>query len=56
MKKFNFLTAFALLSMSFVLSSCEAIAGIFKAGMGFGVFIVLAIVGIIVYFAMRGRK
>jgi hypothetical protein len=56
MKKVNFLTVFTLLFMSFALSSCEAIAGIFKAGMGFGIFIVLAIVGIIVFFAMRAGK
>ncbi len=56
MKKFNFLTVFFLLFISFALSSCEAIAGIFKAGMGFGIFLVVAIVGIVVYIAMRAGK
>ncbi len=56
MKKINFLTVFTLLFISFALSSCEAIAGIFKAGMGFGIFIVLAIVGLIVFFVMRAGK
>ena len=56
MKKLNFLTTFILLLLSFTLSSCEAIAGIFKAGMGVGIFIVLAIVGIVVFFVMRAGK
>ncbi len=38
------------------LSSCAAIAGIFKAGMGFGIFIVVAIVAAIVLFAVRAGK
>jgi len=38
------------------LSSCEVIGGIFKAGMGVGIFIVIAIVAIIVFFIARGRK
>ena len=56
MKNLNFLAVFTLLFMSFALSSCEAIAGIFKAGMGFGIFIVLAIIGVIVFIAMRAGK
>lgn len=56
MKKFNFLTAFFLLFISLTLSSCEAIAGIFKAGMGFGIFLVVAIVGVVVFIAMRAGK
>ncbi len=56
MKNLHFLTAFILVLLSFGLSSCEAIAGIFKAGMGFGIFIVMAIVGIVVFISMRARK
>lgn len=56
MKKLNFFTASILLLISFTLSSCEAISGIFKAGMGFGIFIVIAIVGIVVFIAMRAGK
>ncbi len=38
-------------------SSCEAIEGIFKAGMGVGIFIVLAVVGLILYLMSRfGKK
>lgn len=56
MKKLNFFTASISLLISFTLSSCEAISGIFKAGMGFGIFIVIAIVGIVVFIAMRAGK
>lgn len=56
MKKLSILTPVILLVLSVSLSSCEAIAGIFKAGMGFGIFIVLAVIGLIVFFAMRAGK
>lgn len=39
--------------MSFLFSSCEAIAGIFKAGMGFGAFAVIALVMLVIYFLSR---
>ena len=53
---FNSMAALCLLSITMLLSSCEAIAGIFKAGMGVGIFIVVAIVLIIVFFVMRAGK
>ena len=56
MKKTNFLTAFILMLISLTLSSCEAIAGIFKAGMGVGIFIVIAIVAIVVFIIMKVGK
>lgn len=56
MKKTNFLTAFILMLISLTLSSCEAIAGIFKAGMGVGIFIVIAIVAIVVFIVMKVGK
>ena len=57
MKKLQFFTAFILLFLLTTLSSCEAIAGIFKAGMGFGIFLVIAVVALIVFIAMKaGRK
>jgi len=56
MKNSNFLTTLGLLAISFSLSSCEAIGDIFKAGMGFGIFIVLAVIGIIVFIAMKAGK
>jgi hypothetical protein len=41
---------------STVLTSCEAIAGIFKAGMGFGIFIVIAVIVLIVIMISRSGK
>jgi hypothetical protein len=46
-----------LILCTFLLTSCSAIEGIFKAGMGVGIFIVVAIIAIIVFVAMRfGKK
>ena len=56
MKKTNFITAFILMHISLTLSSCEAIAGIFKAGMGVGIFIVIATVAIVVFIVMKLGK
>lgn len=40
-----------------LLSSCEAIGGIFKAGMGFGIFVVIAVVVLIIGLVMKiGKK
>ena len=38
----------AALAMVF-LSSCEVVGGIFKAGMGFGIFLVVVVVGLIIF-------
>lgn len=41
--------AFSAIITCITLSSCEAVAGIFKAGMGFGIFLVLVvIIGILI--------
>jgi len=46
-----------LVAMSVTLTSCELVGDIFKAGMGFGIFIVIAIiVGIVALIARVGRK
>ncbi|HEX2684701.1 MAG TPA: hypothetical protein VHL77_12240 [Ferruginibacter sp.] len=45
-----------LLLITTTLSSCDAIAGIFKAGMGFGIFIVIAVIALIAFFVMRAGK
>ena len=39
-----------------MLSSCEVVFGIFKAGMDFGIFIVIAILIVIVYIIMRLKR
>ncbi|MES2646884.1 MAG: MYXO-CTERM sorting domain-containing protein [Bacteroidota bacterium] len=38
------------------LTSCEAIGGIFKAGMGVGIFLVLLVVILIAWLLLRRRK
>jgi hypothetical protein len=52
----NLRMLFLLVLMSTVLTSCEAIAGIFKAGMGFGIFLVIAVIALIAFFVMRAGK
>lgn len=56
--KTNYLTRLVLLiTILFSFSSCEVIEGIFKTGVGVGVFAVLFIIGIIVYFISKlGKK
>lgn len=49
MKKINVFKVFALFLTSLLFTSCEVIEGIFKAGMGFGIFIVIAIIVVIVF-------
>ncbi len=57
MKQTTQLTLLSLLFFSSTLSSCAAIEGIFKAGMGFGIFIVIAIIVIIIAVILRiGKK
>lgn len=56
MKHINPITVLILLSFSSIISSCEAIAGIFSAGMGFGIFIVIAIVALIAFILMKAGK
>lgn len=56
MKKINLPFTFTLLFLSLLLNSCAAIGGIFKAGMGFGIFIVIAVILIIAFIAMRANK
>lgn len=46
MKKIQIFSFFALL---LALSSCEIVGGIFKAGVGVGVFMVIAVVGLVIF-------
>ncbi|MES2655030.1 MAG: hypothetical protein V4620_05535 [Bacteroidota bacterium] len=55
-EKVNPLAVLTLLFLSSLLSSCEIIGGIFKAGMSFGIFIVVAIIVIIVFLIMKAGK
>lgn len=56
MKKINSLKVITLFFISFLFTSCEVIEGIFKAGMGFGIFIVIAIVVVIVFVISKLTK
>ena len=39
-----------------LLTGCEVIGGIFKAGMGVGIFVIVVIVALVLYFIGRSRK
>lgn len=39
-----------------LLTGCEAIGDIFKAGMGFGIFLVIAVVVLIIWLISRFKK
>lgn len=44
----NLLTLLIGILISVFVSSCEVVGGIFKAGMGFGIFMVVVVIAIIV--------
>lgn len=56
MTRYKFSLPLMLLVLTVSLTSCEAIAGIFKAGMWTGIIVIALIVGIILYFVGRTRK
>ncbi len=57
MKIANFPHLITFIVLATLLTSCEAIGGIFKAGMGFGIFVVIAVVVLIVGVVMKiGKK
>lgn len=50
------LLTFLLLLIATTTTSCEAIAGIFKAGVWSGIIVVVLVVALILYLVGRGRK
>ena len=56
--KNRILSLMLVLALSQLAVSCEVIGGIFKAGMGVGIFIVIAIIAVIVFVISKigGRK
>lgn len=56
MKKVNPLTVITLFLLSLFFTSCEAIGGIFKAGMGFGIFIAIVAAVLIVIIVFKFAK
>lgn len=57
MKKLIQITAVLFFILT-LFSSCEVVEGIFKAGMGFGIFIVVAVIALILFILSRlgGKK
>ncbi len=55
MKKHTFIIAFTI-SILTTFSSCEVVGGIFKAGMGVGIFIVVLVIALILFLVSRMRK
>jgi len=45
-----------LISMLTTFSSCEVVGGIFKAGMGVGVFVVVLVIALIIFLVSRMGK
>ena len=56
MKKSLLPVLVALVLGSFMLTGCEAIGSIFKAGVWSGIIIVFVVIALIVYFFSRGSK
>jgi hypothetical protein len=56
MKKSNLLNGFILVLLSLLVSSCNVITDIFNMGMGYGLFIVLAILVLIIGIVMKLSK
>ncbi len=46
----------ALVALLFTFSSCAVAGGIFKAGMGVGIFVVVLVVVLIIWLVSRTRK
>ncbi|MEO5570860.1 MAG: hypothetical protein ABIT08_12105 [Bacteroidia bacterium] len=55
MKNQSILIAFVILFLT-VFSSCAVVGGIFKAGMGVGIFIVLLVIALIIFVISRMGK
>ena len=45
--KNNIIRSLLLLAVMITVTSCEVIGGIFKAGMGFGIFIIVVVIAVI---------
>jgi hypothetical protein len=56
MNTLRFFSFFAIAVLALTMTSCEAIAGIFKAGMGFGIFLVIAVIVGILFLVFRSSK
>ncbi|HEY9364559.1 MAG TPA: phosphatidate cytidylyltransferase [Chitinophagaceae bacterium] len=50
------ISLFLFVFITTMLSSCEIVGGIFKAGVWVGVLIVVAVIALIIWLVSRGRK
>lgn len=48
--------ALGLVLLAFSISSCNVVTGIFKAGMWWGIFLVLGFVALLLYLMTRGKR
>lgn len=56
MKNTNHLASFLLfISLSFLLSGCDVITGIFEAGLWTGIILVILVIALVVWLINRGR-
>lgn len=46
----------SLVLLSSLVSSCEVVGGIFKAGMVWGIFLVAVLIGLVIYLVTKTRK
>ncbi len=56
MKRYQLSLLSVLMLLVITMTSCEAIGGIFKAGMWTGVIVIVLIVALILYFVNRGKR
>ena len=56
MQKFSFSLAAVIIILMTTLTSCEAIGGIFKAGLWTGVIGIALVVFVVIYFISRSRR
>jgi hypothetical protein len=52
----TFLRLYFVLLAGITLSGCELAEGIFKAGMAFGIFIVIAVIALVIYLVSKVRS
>jgi hypothetical protein len=52
----NLIVRLALLCLVPIFARCEVVGGIFKAGMYWGIFLVVAVIVGIVYLVFRGKR
>ena len=56
MKKFNWPVIITIFTFFITLESCQAIAGVFKAGMWVGIIVVVIIVALVLWLIGKARK